>query len=104
MANAKAIDPIQSEVVVSRTNMRARRLTTKNSVSDPIAARTASRPMDSTRPGGRSPPKRDKHHPAHGEAPWPIVLALTATATGTVLLFFFPGVPLTLAKMMMGLN
>ena len=40
--------------------MRARRLTTKNSVSDPIAARTASRPMDSTRPGGRSPPKRDK--------------------------------------------
>ena len=52
----------------------------------------------------KAPPKPDKHHPAHGEAPWPIVLALTATATGTVLLFFFPGVPLTLAKMMMGLN
>ncbi|MCC0048504.1 MAG: monovalent cation/H+ antiporter subunit D family protein [Rhodobiaceae bacterium] len=52
----------------------------------------------------KAPPKADKHHPAHGEAPWPIVLALTATATGTILLFFFPGVPLTLAEMMMGMR
>lgn len=35
-------------------------------------------------------------HP-HGEAPWPIVLALTLTAAGTVALFFFPDVPLALA-------
>lgn len=33
----------------------------------------------------------------HGEAPWPIVLALTATAIGTVALFFFPGIPFDLA-------
>jgi multicomponent Na+:H+ antiporter subunit D len=35
----------------------------------------------------------------HGEAPWPIVLALTATAIGTVALFFFPGIPLDLAEL-----
>ncbi len=34
----------------------------------------------------------------HGEAPWPMVLALTATATATVVLFFLPGVPLELAQ------
>lgn len=33
----------------------------------------------------------------HGEAPWPIVMALTLTAAGTVALFFFPDVPLALA-------
>ena len=27
---------------------------------------------------------------AHGEAPWPMVIALAATAAGTVLLFFCP--------------
>lgn len=37
--------------------------------------------------------------PAHGEAPWPIVLALTATAIGTVALFFFPSIPLDLAEL-----
>jgi multicomponent Na+:H+ antiporter subunit D len=37
-----------------------------------------------------------------GEAPWPIVVALTATATGTVLMFFFPDVPFALAKLMSG--
>lgn len=36
----------------------------------------------------------------HGEAPWPIVLALCVTAAMTVLLFFFPGVPFDLAKLM----
>jgi multicomponent Na+:H+ antiporter subunit D len=37
----------------------------------------------------------------HGEAPWPIVTALTATAIGTVLLFLFPGAAYELASMMM---
>lgn len=35
---------------------------------------------------------------AHGEAPWPIVLALTATALGTLAMFFLPGLPLDLAE------
>jgi multicomponent Na+:H+ antiporter subunit D len=38
-----------------------------------------------------------EHGAPHGEAPWPIVLALTITAAGTVLLFFWPDVPLGLA-------
>ena len=38
----------------------------------------------------------------HGEAPLPIVIALTATAAGTVLLFFFPGTVLALSKMLVG--
>ena len=41
-------------------------------------------------------------HADHGEAPLPIVIALSATALMTVVLFFFPDVPLGLAKMMMG--
>ena len=36
--------------------------------------------------------------PAHGEAPWPMVLALTITAALTLLLFFVPDVPLALAR------
>jgi len=39
---------------------------------------------------------------AHGESPWPIVLALTITAILTLLLFFFPGVPLQLAMSLTG--
>ena len=39
-------------------------------------------------------------HP-HGEAPWPIVLALTLTAAGTVALFFVPDVPLALAHQLL---
>jgi multicomponent Na+:H+ antiporter subunit D len=39
---------------------------------------------------------------AHGEAPWPIVLTLAATAAGTVLLFLLPDVPHALAKLMIG--
>ena len=35
---------------------------------------------------------------AHGEAPWPMVVALTATAAGTIALFFHPAVPLALAQ------
>lgn len=38
----------------------------------------------------------------HGEAPWPIVLALSITAAMTVLLFFVPDVPFNLAKLMVG--
>ncbi|MDP1735481.1 MAG: proton-conducting transporter membrane subunit [Sulfuritalea sp.] len=40
-------------------------------------------------------------HP-HGEAPLPMVIALTITAAGTLALFFFPDVPLALARQMIG--
>jgi len=43
--------------------------------------------------------------PANGprrEAPLPMVIALTLTAAGTVLLFVFPGVPFRLAQMIVG--
>ena len=41
----------------------------------------------------------DAHgHAAHGEAPWPMVVALTATAAATILLFFLPDLPLALAR------
>jgi multicomponent Na+:H+ antiporter subunit D len=36
--------------------------------------------------------------PVHGEAPWPMVVALCATAGATVALFFWPDVPLALAR------
>ena len=39
---------------------------------------------------------------AHGEAPWPSVLALCATAAGTVALFFMPELPLALARAVAG--
>jgi multicomponent Na+:H+ antiporter subunit D len=42
------------------------------------------------------------HGHVHGEAPWPIVLALSATAAGTMLLFLMPDMPLALAKLMLG--
>ncbi len=42
----------------------------------------------------------DAGSPDHGEAPWPIVVALTLTAAGTVLLFFFPGIFYELSQMM----
>jgi multicomponent Na+:H+ antiporter subunit D len=38
----------------------------------------------------------------HGEAPWPMVLALLTTALATVLMFFHPDVPLALAKLIVG--
>jgi multicomponent Na+:H+ antiporter subunit D len=41
-------------------------------------------------------------HQAHGEAPLPIVLALGATALCTVLVFFFPDIPLSLMRQMVG--
>ena len=43
----------------------------------------------------------DPHHHPHGEAPLPMVIALTATAAITVLLFFMPDVPLALARGML---
>jgi multicomponent Na+:H+ antiporter subunit D len=42
----------------------------------------------------------DGHEHKSGEAPWPIVVALTATAAGAVLMFFLPDVPFVLAKLM----
>jgi multicomponent Na+:H+ antiporter subunit D len=36
-----------------------------------------------------------------GEAPWPIVIALTATAAGTLLMFVWPGTPLALSNLML---
>jgi len=40
--------------------------------------------------------------PAHGEAPLPVVVALTLSAIGTVALFFVPDLPLALAEQMLG--
>jgi multicomponent Na+:H+ antiporter subunit D len=45
--------------------------------------------------------KHDAKHVAHGEAPLPMVGALIITAGLTLLLFFFPDLPLALAKQMM---
>lgn len=45
-------------------------------------------------------PPADPHGHPHGEAPLLMVIALTATAAATVLLFFFPDVPLALARQM----
>jgi multicomponent Na+:H+ antiporter subunit D len=42
------------------------------------------------------------HGHAHGEAPWPMVVALCATALATVALFFWPDVALTLARQTVG--
>mgnify|MGYP000579691381 CR=1 FL=1 len=38
----------------------------------------------------------------HGEAPLPIVLALSTTALFTILIFFFPDIPLSLVQQMVG--
>jgi multicomponent Na+:H+ antiporter subunit D len=46
----------------------------------------------------RAPPKATAEHPAHGEANAPIVLALTATALGTIALFAYPDVVHALAE------
>jgi len=42
------------------------------------------------------------HHDNHGEAPLPIVIAITSTAILTILMFFFPDVALELAQQMIG--
>jgi multicomponent Na+:H+ antiporter subunit D len=43
-------------------------------------------------------PATTTHEQAHGEAPLPMVAALTLTAAATVLLFFLPDVPMALAQ------
>ena len=48
----------------------------------------------------RAPHTPTPAHPEHGEAPMPVVLALTATALGTLALFFFPEIPLALSEAM----
>jgi len=40
--------------------------------------------------------------PAHGEAPWPIVVALTVTALGSITIFLAPDLPLALARQLAG--
>jgi len=47
-------------------------------------------------------PAGDGHGHKSGEAPWPIVVALTATAIGTVLMFFSPEIPYAMARLMIG--
>jgi len=49
----------------------------------------------------RAPPVGD---PAHGEAPWPIVVAVVFTAAATLALPFFAEVPLALARATAGLG
>ena len=56
-----------------------------------VAAAFFREPDDNPHAGGRE----------HGEAPWPIVLALTATAIGTIGLFWLPGVLLALSNSML---
>lgn len=48
----------------------------------------------------KAPPPNDQG--THGEAPWPMVLALALTAALTVALFVFPNLPLTLASAVPG--
>lgn len=47
-------------------------------------------------------PKSTDHHDEHGEAPWPIVAALSFTAIGTIVLFFYPEPFLTLGQRLLG--
>lgn len=47
-------------------------------------------------------PGKDVKAHAKGEAPFPIVLALMATAIGTIGLFLYPAIPLALSKMLAG--
>jgi multicomponent Na+:H+ antiporter subunit D len=49
----------------------------------------------------RAPHALDDAH-VHGEAPLAMVVALVATAAGTVMLFFAPDLPLALARQMLG--
>ena len=48
------------------------------------------------------PPGKDVKGKAKGEAPMPIVRALTATAAATVVMFRFPEIPITLARLLAG--
>jgi multicomponent Na+:H+ antiporter subunit D len=46
-------------------------------------------------------PRAEEGAPAHGEAPWTMVAALTATAVGVLALFFFADFPLALATQLL---
>ncbi len=50
----------------------------------------------------RAPPAATPEHPAHGEGPIPVVLALTITALGVLAMFFFPDVPFALSEALVG--
>jgi multicomponent Na+:H+ antiporter subunit D len=60
----------------------------------PIVVRAFFREAPAGNPGGA-------HHGASGEAPWPIVVSLMATAVGAVGLFFVADIPLALSRMML---
>ncbi len=48
------------------------------------------------------PPAGELYDPGHGEAPWPIVIALVTTAAFTIALFIFPEIALNLAHQLIG--
>jgi multicomponent Na+:H+ antiporter subunit D len=50
----------------------------------------------------RAPPEPAEGQEAHGEGPFPVVLALTITAFATLAMFFFPDVPFALAEALVG--
>ncbi|NNF96979.1 MAG: monovalent cation/H+ antiporter subunit D family protein, partial [Halobacteria archaeon] len=50
----------------------------------------------------KQPDQASRNESGQGEAPWPMVLALMSTALLTLLLFFFPDVPLQLAMSLIG--
>jgi multicomponent Na+:H+ antiporter subunit D len=72
----------------------------------PIVYAAFLRPPD--QPAGGNPGDHEGEHEGgnghhdHGEAPLPVVVALTLTAAGTLALFWFPDVPLALARNLIG--
>ena len=50
----------------------------------------------------RAPPAATPEHLAHGEGPFPVVLALIITALGTLAMFFFPEMPFALSEALVG--
>jgi len=50
----------------------------------------------------KAPPAGESSDSTHGEAPWPIVIALVTTAVLTIALFLFPELPLKLAHQLVG--
>lgn len=62
-------------------------------------------PVEAEGEGGQDAEHQDEAHcdaHDHGEAPWPIVVALSITAAGTILMFFLPQLPLELANDLVG--
>jgi len=50
----------------------------------------------------KAPGKLENGYAPHGEAPWPMVAALSFTTIATVVIFLQPSVPLALARLMVG--